>query len=432
MSVSRRRFLEAATILQATTLYSPSALSCGAGPEKAEYDLVPLPAFDFLTDSFEDGIEIFLDQKYGEGKWKYSVAPISFRVPDIAESYRTIPVEIGTSDFSLAGRYRRLAIFAQRFVHVSKSASPCCPANRSTIFRVAEFELGKGVIPYLSTRIQMPSLDSAALKMVAVVTDEAGRVEVIKQHGQIKLMPCYFEIDGYLNGRPENVLGPSQNPPRANFTFELVTRDYNKARWTLAGPVEMEEKVYVGSGKIVVPESKDVIYKLLYNKFEILDSLTGQSSIATLPSNFPEFSWVTGLAYDTRRKVVTVVTLGGEGFLYRFNTKQRKWVDYRSLKNVDLFALTYDQKADRYIALTDQGDLVFMSGEGDTLFSRKKVISRLQGLGHRGYFGGNGPGLILAANGDDIALVRVTRTLVTHIWHYNVSSDNAVLTYLRG
>ena len=138
------------------------------------------------------------------------------------------------------------------------------------------------------------------------------------------------------------------------------------------------------------------------------------------------------IALDTKRGIVTVVSLGGEGFLYRFDIKSRSWIDFRSLNNIDIFSLSYDSSSDRYVGWTDDGKLIFISGNGDALFS-KKVIDRLPGFG-RLYDKGNNrsPRITIAPNGNDIALIYIAGNVVRSIWYYSLSSESALLTYQSG
>lgn len=225
------------------------------------------------------------------------------------------------------------------------------------------------------------------------------------------------------------VIGPIPQKTSNNFAFELVTTDFKRARWTLAGPESKEDKTYFDEGKVALSENGKVIFRLNGDQLEISDQSGGKPFVPTLPANFPKFSWAMDLAYDTKRDIVCVVTLGGEGFLYRFDARARQWIDFRSLKDIDIFSLSYDKKTDRYIAWTDQGSLLFISGEGNALFM-KRVISRLEGFG-RLYDRGNGraPRILIAPNGDDIALVYVSGRTVKRIWHYSVKSESTLLTY---
>ena len=199
MTTSRRKLLQAIAALHAATIYTPSAFSCTAA--KDTYDHVKFPASDFLSDNSEDGIEQFLDEKYGRDKWTYSTSAIVFRTPQVAENTQNIPIDIRSCDPALVGQYRTVSIFVQRFVDVGKSVGACrpdCWSKRSMISRVAEFKLSKDIFPDFSIRIRNP--DSRALKLIAVFTPigENTYIEVVKQNGSIKLARCSLEIDGYV------------------------------------------------------------------------------------------------------------------------------------------------------------------------------------------------------------------------------------------
>lgn len=203
MAFSRRAFLKAAALAQTSFLFSPSAFSCGSGPDRERAVLEPAPPFDFLSDGFEDGIEQFLNQEYGP-YWVYSNLPMAFSAPYTAEYHRKIPFEILPGDSSLTGRYRSITIFFQRFIHLSKHGESCsssCPPNRSVITRVAKFDINEDVLPYLRLRIQVP-YDSREIRLFAVLHEKKfRRIEVVKQNGSTKLRHCYFEIDGYIDER---------------------------------------------------------------------------------------------------------------------------------------------------------------------------------------------------------------------------------------
>lgn len=148
-----------------------------------------------------------------------------------------------------------------------------------------------------------------------------------------------------------------------------------------------------------------------------------------MPAGFPAFSWAADLAYDTKRDIVSVVSDGGEGFIYRYDAKAKKWLDFLSLKNVDIASLAYDAAMDRYVAWTSAGRLQFFTPEGYALNSRE-LVSRLAGFG-RLYDRGNGrpPRITIVPNGNDIALVYISDNSVQNIWYYDVKNDSAVLTF---
>ena len=103
--------------------------------------------------------------------------------------------------------------------------------------------------------------------------------------------------------------GPSPQEPNRNFTFDLFTTDLKRAAWSLTGPVQDFENSYLGEGKIAISMSGEEIYRLNGDELEILNHLEGSYETVTLPPNFPQFSWAMDIAYDTRRNIISVVTL---------------------------------------------------------------------------------------------------------------------------
>ena len=69
------------------------------------------------------------------------------------------------------------------------------------------------------------------------------------------------------------------------------------------------------------------------------------------PATLPELSWTCGIAFDTKRERLVVVTLGGVGHLYSYTPKTGKWALIAEMDNLDLAALAYDAKADRLYGL---------------------------------------------------------------------------------
>ena len=274
--------------------------------------------------------------------------------------------------------------------------------------------------------------DNAEFKKLLVQLNSFFGVDHVDAFRGSYSIPSAVSISTLDPPRSELTLqGPIPKEAKRNVTFDLLASDYRKVRWSLTGPVGQVGSSILGEGKIAVSDSGKTIYKLGSRHLELVDSATGQSIAAELPPNFPIFSWPMDVAYDSNQDIISVVTLGGEGFLYRFDAKQQRWIDFRSLNNVDIQSLSFDKKGNRYVAWTDRGDLIFISGDGVALLS-KKVISRLEGFG-RLYDRGNGrpPRIQIAPEGDDIALVYISGNTVNSIWHYDLKTDTAILTYAQ-
>src|SRR5215831_576944 len=224
--------------------------------------------------------------------------------------------------------------------------------------------------------------------------------------------------------------GPPVEAATSDFRFNLYQRDYSPVEWTLKGQKEGRNLGYIAEGKFAVSPSGNTVYLLKSDSLVVVDRKSGEQTEAALPGNFPRFSWAMDVAYDTRRGIVSVISLGGEGFFYRLNAETLKWIDYRSVNNIDVFSLAYDRKVDQYVAWTDRGELLFISGEGNALHS-VKVTDKLPGF-NRLYDRGNSraPKIGIAPNGNVIALVAFSGGgSVKSIWQYDTETRTARLTY---
>lgn len=244
-------------------------------------------------------------------------------------------------------------------------------------------------------------------------------------------IPNIVSISGFNPSNPTaaalSINGPSPQRPSKNFDFNLVTNDFKSTRWSLTGPTQNTANAYNEAGKIATSGSE--IYQLEHDNLLISDRSGASHQTVKLPANFPAFSWAMDIAYDTKRNIVSVVSLGGEGFIYRFDARRKQWIDYKSLQNIDLLSLSYDPSMDRYVAWTQDGKLLFLSAEGKFLF-RMDVLSKLTGFS-RLYDSHNRPTprVTIAPNGNDIALIYIDGAHVKNIWYYNIANNTAVLTY---
>lgn len=192
-------------------------------------------------------------------------------------------------------------------------------------------------------------------------------------------------------------------------------------------------------GVVVSPDGTEK-YELTDRGIKITNIKTGRQQEYKLPCKFPKLSWGTDIAYDSKRNLVTAVSFRGEGYFYRFDVKQRRWLDYRSLNNADLKSITYDRVGDRYIAWGggkleedywgDDTNLVIISAHG-RLLDYENIASRMSGferLQDRG--SGFEPIVKIRAYGNNITLVaypsdsfQATRNKPLAIWRYDLDSQ---------
>ncbi|MEP9319618.1 hypothetical protein ABKS89_20940 [Pseudomonas sp. LABIM340] len=227
------------------------------------------------------------------------------------------------------------------------------------------------------------------------------------------------------------VQGEQPQAPVKGMRFELVDGNFNPVRWSLTGPVDGTAQVILAPEKAVRSDQDKRIYRIVSHSITAQDPSSSAPAELQMPDNFPSLSWPTAVAYDSKRHYVTLVSLGGEGFLYRFDTQAGRWLDFRSLENIDINALAYDEVADRYVAWTTDGSLLFIAADGTPLHT-KPLLGRSTDF-HRRYADGSpissSPRLV--PHGDQIALVELQGGMVERIWYYDLELDVFQLTYRR-
>lgn len=291
-----------------------------------------------------------------------------------------------------------------------------------------------GPADVISMKVALPhaySVDNANFRrLLAQLNAWFGTERVDAHRGSYRLEPV-IEVRQPDAPRPElSWAGVAAETPTKVFDFELESTDFHKVVWRNNGPADAgAAQAMLLNGKAVLSGSGKQVYQIVQDGLQVMDLGSRQTTALPLPPTFPAFSWAMDLAYDTALDVVTVVSLGGEGFLYRYDAKARRWLDHRSLDNVDIHALAYDPRGKRLVAWTVDGELMVMSSQGIPQ-SRKRILKQLTGFS--ALFDGNNeraPRLALAPRGSHIALIHLDSGHVTNIWTYDQASGRVQLTY---
>lgn len=227
--------------------------------------------------------------------------------------------------------------------------------------------------------------------------------------------------------------GSDTKAPKNNWEFDLLTNANKTEKWSLTGPKAETKQSYLLQGKLLSPK-KSELYSIKNHNLEILNLRNNKAHTPPLPEDFPEISWPTDVAYDSRRNYYSIISFGGEGHLYRYNPDKEMWIDFNSAKNFDINSIFYDKKMDRYVAwanFTNRGSLVIFDGDGKYV-SDKYLAEKLEGFGRLYDKGNEGAApLKIVSNGNAIALIAMSAGKVTHIWLYDMETDKAILTYKR-
>ncbi len=156
-----------------------------------------------------------------------------------------------------------------------------------------------------------------------------------------------------------------------------------------------------------------------------------------LPSNFKKFHSPEGIAYDSYNKYVTVVTSGGEGAFYRFDTLKKQWKDYRSFNNIlSPNSLAYSPKGNYYAVSDRHKDTITILSDDGIPIESHNLKGKLPG--YKQTYNGLRPPLSIIPNGDVLAIINIPGRLVsnpdytgmvTQIWEYKRDTQKARLTY---
>lgn len=224
---------------------------------------------------------------------------------------------------------------------------------------------------------------------------------------------------------------------RVPLSFDLVTTDGRRVAWTNSGPKDGKRYggVIRGSGStqaLVVREDGLEAYALSGNGGDLLwypKGLGGPSSPLSLPPDLPRLSWGNGLAWDTRSGILAIVSFGGEGHFYRYDTRQRRWLGARSLQDHDLMGLSFNPSSGGYASVSNTAELVLFSGKGEIEDVRPlaKILPDLDSTYDK--HNERLEGLSVVAQGKALALIRIAKATVTHIWTYELDTRRAQLTY---
>jgi len=229
---------------------------------------------------------------------------------------------------------------------------------------------------------------------------------------------------------------------KARMNFELLSLDGRRLPWTNTGPREGQRFTGIvrggglwawstGAPAAVRDDGKEA-YLLDGNGSNLLwlpQGFTGPKQKLVLPKTLPELSWGSALAWDQAKGVLAMVSFGGEGFFYRYDTRRREWLGATSLNNRDLTGLAHDPDTGRYVGIANNGELLVFNARGEM----EEVLPLIKQLADVGsvYDRGNRSldSLSVAVQGPLVAIVNVRDNNVTHIWTCDLRTRKAQLTY---
>ncbi|MEJ6004880.1 DUF4124 domain-containing protein [Paucibacter sp. AS339] len=305
--------------------------------------------------------------------------------------------------------------------------------RRATVLAPPEVPVLNDELPY--------AVETANVKFRELISKLNARYGVNKVTGYRGgyRLPELVPVSGPFTPDPNLSLeGLRPEVPRVRISFDLMSTDGRRLPWTNTGPKEGKRYTgIIGGGTLgavsfAVSENGSEAYKLEGNGGTLVwmpQGLGGPSKKVDLPKELPELSWGSGMAWDSRKGVLAIVSFGGEGYFYRYDTRKQQWLGARSLQNRDLYSLALNAETGGYVSISASAELLIFSERGE-LEEVRPLADLLPDLGST-YDRGNTrlEGLTVAASGNTVAVVNVRNASVTHIWTYELGTRKAQLTY---
>jgi hypothetical protein len=201
------------------------------------------------------------------------------------------------------------------------------------------------------------SIDAVEFQQVQARLCALTGMDMSSFHGAIEApYPAPFVIDAIqddprLDCDYPQPVDPSELP---NLSFRLAFNDRNGSSiivqdYTLAGPQNGTR--LLPAYRVVSDAGNRHYYGGEQHQVWRVDTQTGTVQEMDLGPNVPELSWPMGVAFDSQRNRVLVVSLGGEGYLYGYSPAQAQWSVVSSMDYRDVDSLVYHAADDSLYAL---------------------------------------------------------------------------------
>ncbi|MEX2669938.1 hypothetical protein [Candidatus Uabimicrobium amorphum] len=150
--------------------------------------------------------------------------------------------------------------------------------------------------------------------------------------------------------------------------FRNVEKQKIIERESIILPPELSKKVneWLMKSKYVVDKQKNRSYTF-QGKLRCYDEKNMPIAVKQINKYLPKPSHPRGLAFDSKRRKLILVTLGGVGYMYNYNVDTQEWSLVRSMKNKDFVAITYSEEEDCVYA--------FPAAFGDNMVSSIQKMS---------------------------------------------------------
>ncbi len=229
---------------------------------------------------------------------------------------------------------------------------------------------------------------------------------------------------------------PKVDKSKENTIFSLLNADGKIQNLSPKGPFK---NLFYSPDANLTDASGRYVFKKGDDELIINDTKLRESKAYHIPRTYPSFSWAEGMAYSTKDNMVYIGSFGGDGVLYKFNFKNRRWVSATTLNGDDCGYMVYDPYNNDIITMEAMGGVIKeMNLDGKVI---KHYIHPRNLPGYLDlYDAGNGPGpnLSIIPLKDYLVLIKFkssgigsssSPSEIERVWLFNRKTNAAKLTY---
>lgn len=248
---------------------------------------------------------------------------------------------------------------------------------------------------------------------------------------------------------PENIsISKVDSNPRLDITYPKVDKLQENTLFTLLNdngkmqtlsPKGPFNNLFYSPDVNLTDKSGRYTFKKGNDELIINDTKLRESKAYHIPRTFPSFSWAEGIAYSPNDDIIYIGSFGGDGVLYKFNFKNKRWISAISLNGDDCGYMVYDKFNNDIITMEALGGVIkemTLNGKVIKHYIHPRNLPGYLDL----YDAGNGPGpnLSIIPLKDYLVFVKFKSngigsnsnpSEIERVWLFNRKTNEAKLTY---
>lgn len=233
-----------------------------------------------------------------------------------------------------------------------------------------------------------------------------------------------------------NIDYPNVDKLQENVLFTLLNDDGKLQTVSANGPFN---NCFYSPDAYLTDASGRYVFKKGNDELIINDNKLKESKAYPILRTFPSFSWAEGIAYSPKENMVYIGSFGGDGVLYKFNFKNRKWLSATSLNGDDCGYMVYDSYNDTIITMEALGGVIKEMNLDGKVIKHYIHPNKLPGYLEL-YDSGNGPGpnLSIIPLKDYLVIIKFKSgniganskpSEIERVWLLDRKTNEAKLTY---